>query len=247
MALSILYLSFNVFYGVDSDMADAQLRKNAAKVLFLAVFVAAGLVAMRINFSAVLGAENQYFNLFQFFAPAAGGFLGGLAGAAAVLAMQVVDFLFVGKEFTLLNVARLFTLAAAAWYFASPANRKRAALIPALAMLLFVLHPVGREAWYYAVLFWSIPILGNLLARSLGATFTAHSLGSIIWLYTLPTTPAFWTALIPIVVFERMLFAGGIAVSFVFLNALFSRVRVPSFVRVDCSLPFVRKAGAWTR
>lgn len=231
-------------------MAETQLRKNAVKILFLMVFVIAGLIAMRVNFSKALGAENQYFTLFQFFAPTAGGFLGGLFGAGVVLVTQIASILFFGGQFTVLNVARLFTLVAAAWYFGSSVKQKRAAAIPALAILLFLLHPVGREAWYYAVMFWSIPILAkffyadHVLAKSLGATFTAHAVGGIIWLYTIPTTPAFWTALIPIVVFERLLFAGGIAVSFVFLNALFSRVQVPSFIHVDKRLPLVRKAAA---
>ncbi|MEM4255127.1 MAG: hypothetical protein QXR53_02240 [Candidatus Norongarragalinales archaeon] len=225
-----------------------KLKENASKLLFLGVFAVAGLIAMRINFSQALGAPNQFFTLFQFFAPIAGGFLGTALGAAVVLITQFADFVFVGKEATLLNVARLFTLSAAAWYFGTNSKQKWAAAIPAIAIVLFVLHPVGAQAWYFAVMFWSVPILAkffyadNLLAKSLGATLTAHAVGGVLWLYALPTTPAFWTGLIPIVVYERLLFAVGIAASFVALNALFSRVRVPSFVRVDETMPLVVKA-----
>jgi len=227
---------------------DFKLKENASKILFLALFAIAGLVAMRINFSQALGASNQFFTLFQFFAPVAGGFLGSALGAAAVLIAQFVDFVFVGKEASLLNVARLFTLVAAAWYFGTNAKQKWAAAIPAAAIVLFVLHPIGAQAWYYAVMFWSIPILAkffyadNLLAKSLGSTLTAHAVGGVLWLYTLPTTPAFWTGLIPIVVYERFVYAVGIAISFVALNALFSRVRVPSFVHVDETMPLVARA-----
>ena len=36
--------------------------------------------------------------------------------------------------------------------------------------------------------------------------------------------PAFWLALIPVVAFERFMFASGISISYVALNALFARV-----------------------
>ncbi len=234
-------------------MVEFKLKENASKILFFALFLVAGLIAMRINFSQLLGAPNQFFTLFQFFAPIAGGFLGSTLGAIMVLVTQSVDFVLVGKQATLLNVARLFTLVAAAWYFGTSGKQKWAAAIPALAILLFAIHPVGTQVWYFAVMFWSIPILAkffyseNLLAKSLGATLTAHAVGGVLWLYTLPTTPEFWVGLIPVVAYERLLFAGGIALSFVGLNALFSRVRVPSFVRVDETLPLVAGQAKQTK
>lgn len=225
-----------------------KLKENASKLLFLGLFAIAGLIAMRINFSQLLGAPNQFFTLFQFFAPVAGGFLGSALGAAMVLITQSADFVFAGKEASLLNVARLFTLVAAAWYFGTNAKQKWAAIVPLAAIALFVLHPVGGQVWFFAVMFWSIPVLAkffyaeNLLAKSLGSTLTAHAVGGVLWIYTLPTTPEFWVGLIPIVAYERLLFAVGIAVSFVALNAAFSRVRMPSFVHVDATMPFAVKA-----
>ena len=194
----------------------------------------------------MIGAENQFFTLFQFFAPVAGGFLGSIAGAVVVLASQAVDFILVGKELSFLNIARLSTLVVAAWYFGTNAKQKYAAIIPFAAIVLFVIHPVGMQAWYYAVMFWSIPILAkffyseNLFAKSLGATMTAHAVGGVLWLYALPSTPEFWAGLIPIVVYERFLFASGIAVSFIAVNALFSRVKMPNFVKVDYNAPLAK-------
>lgn len=229
------------------DLKGSKLKENAIKLLFLGVFVVAGLIALRVNFSQALGAPNQFFTFFQFFAPVAGGFLGSVLGAVIVLAIQAIDFLFTGKAFTLLNAARLFTLVAAAWYFGTSGKQKYAVIVPALAILLFIMHPVGQQVWFFPLLFWTIPIIAkfffteNLFAKSLGATLTAHAVGGVLWIYTLPTTPQYWTALVPIVAYERLLYAGGIAVSFVLLNALFSRVRVPSFVRVNEKLPLAAK------
>jgi len=218
------------------------------KTAFIVVFVVAGLLASRINFSAVLGAPNQSFTLFQFFAPSAGGLLSGVLGFAVVLAASLVDFVFAGKEATLLNLVRLLPLAFAALYFATASKRRGSKslgvlAVPLAAIALFLLHPVGQQAWLFAALFWSVPVLArlfapeNLLAKSLGATFTAHAVGSVAWLYLVPTTPSFWLALIPVVVYERGLFAAGTAVSYVAANALFSRLSAPAWLRIDRRLP----------
>ena len=227
------------------------LDKNLRVLSVLSVFVAVGLLASRINFSSVLGVANQSFTLFQFFAPAAGGFLGGVLGAAAVLATSLIDFVITGKQASLLNIARLLPLAFAAIYFGSTGKSSRSksiALVPLAAIVLFVLHPIGGQAWPYAVAFWSIPILFKLfaresiLAKSLGATLTAHSVGSVVWLYLVPTTPGFWLALFPVTAFERLLFAAGTAASYVVLNALFSRLPLAGLVKVERKLPFVLQA-----
>jgi hypothetical protein len=61
----------------------------------------------------------------------------------------------------------------------------------------------------------------NLVVRSFGAAFSAHAVGSILFLYTIPTAPALWMMLIPIVAIERSLFALGISASYVvFTNIL---------------------------
>ncbi len=225
--------------------------KNA---VFVALFLAAGVVAARINFSQLLGSPNQFFTLFQFFAPIAGAFLGSVVGPAVVLATQAVDFLFFGKEATLLNVGRVLPLAFAAWYFAGGANARKVAgvpltaLVPFAAIVLFLLHPVGGQAWFFPAVFWTIPVAvalfagGNLLARSLGATLTAHAVGGVVWIYSLPTTPAFWAGLVPIVAYERLLFAAGIAVSYVAFNAVLSRLPVSGIVKVNRQLPFAAAA-----
>ena len=163
-------------------------------LLFLLIFSILVFVGDRINFSKLVGAENQFFTLFQFFGP---------------IAKDKISF-----------------------------------LVPVLAIILFITHPVGRQVWFFA-LFWTIPIIIKLLPkkygdgvllRSLGATFTAHAVGGAMWNYIVPMTPQAWIALIPIVIYERLLFAGGIAISFVALNTLLDKLDIKTkaeYVNVD--------------
>ena len=245
-------------------------------LLFLLIFSVLVFVGDRINFSKLVGAENQFFTLFQFFGPVAGAFLGPVVGVLSVLIAEVSSYLILGKTFTLINVLRLLPMLFAAWYFGTKKD-KISFLIPAAAIVLFIAHPVGRQVWFFS-LFWTIPIIikilpkkysekllkifinvilitlaviinivypqfrtiGYLLAflfvilvfniyskvsvKSLGATFTAHSVGGAMWNYIFPMTKAAWIALIPVVIYERLLFAGGIAISFVLLNTLLDKL-----------------------
>ncbi len=203
------------------------------QIFFILLFSILVLVGSQINFSAVLGTENQFFTLFQFFGPTAGAFLGPIVGAGSVLLAELINFVFVGKEFSIINVIRLTPMLFAAAYFGMGIkNRKVVAAVPLLAMLAFWLHPVGQEAWFYA-LYWLIPIAAtlkpNLVGKSLGATFTAHAIGSVAFLYAVPTTAALWIGLIPIVALERGLFSLGIAVSYIALNTVMAKLNLPVF------------------
>src|SRR3989344_36007 len=87
------------------------------RIIFLLLFVIMVFIGNRINFSALIGAENQFFTLFQFFGPIAGSFLGPFFGIISVLGAELVDFLLAGKIFTLVNVIRLTPMLFAAYYF----------------------------------------------------------------------------------------------------------------------------------
>ena len=200
-------------------------------IIFLLLFSVLSLIGMNINFSKLVGAENQFFTLFQFFGPIAGSFLGPIAGALSVLIAEITDFLFVGKELSLINILRLTPMLFAAYYFGSK-KKSLSVVVPLIAIALFVLHPVGRQVWFFS-LFWTIPIIAKILpekysnsvvSKSLGATFTAHSVGGAFWVWTVPMTTGQWIALIPVVIYERALFASGIAVSYIAFNALLDKV-----------------------
>ncbi|NYZ76780.1 hypothetical protein H0O02_00500 [Candidatus Micrarchaeota archaeon] len=213
-------------------------------IVFLLLFTALALVGMQFNFSKVIGMDNQTFTFFQFFGPIAGGFLGAF-GIVAVLFAQLINFVISGKETTLVNILRLTPMLFAAYYFSK--NRqtgfsdKLSIAIPLAAMLIFWTNPAGLGAWYYA-LFWTIPIIAKflpdmLVLRSLGATFTAHAIGSSIWVLTVPMTAAQWAMLVPVTATERLLFAAGIAVSYVvftnILNMADKAWDITKFVNID--------------
>ena len=73
-------------------------------LLFLIIFSVLVFVGDRINFSKLVGAENQFFTLFQFFGPIAGSFLGPIVGVFSVLIAEASSYLLLGKAFTLINV-----------------------------------------------------------------------------------------------------------------------------------------------
>ncbi|MBW2977191.1 hypothetical protein KY347_07150 [Candidatus Woesearchaeota archaeon] len=200
------------------------------RLVFVALFVVFAFFAQRINFSPLIGADNQNFTLFQFFGPIAGAFLGSIFGVIAVLFAEAVNFFVVGKEATWINIFRLAPMLFAVYYFGSK-KRNLNIIAPSAAIILFVLHPVGRQAWVYS-LFWTVPIIARLLPskyaysvplRSLGATLTAHSVGSALFIWSIPTDPGMWITLIPITAFERLMFALGIGISYVGFNAVLDK------------------------
>lgn len=227
---------------------DLQKIFTKKRLIFLAIFTVLVLVGKNINFAPLMGAENQFFTLFQFFGPISGAFLGSIFGVIAVLVAQLIDFFVVGKEATLINVLRLTPMLFAAYYFGSK-KKNLSIVVPLIAIALFVLHPVGRQVWFYS-LFWTIPIIAKVLPkkysnsiipRSLGATFTAHAVGGALWIWTIPMTSAQWVALIPIVIYERLLFAAGIAVSYVAFNALLDKVLVKFNIKVPSDILRINK------
>jgi len=204
------------------------------QLLFLIIFIILGLIFLVIPFTNIVG-SNQKFSLFDFFAPATGLFIGSIWGAVSVVFVKVISFLFSGQPLDTSTIIRFFPLALAALYFGARKYQKLVAVIPLLCMVLFILHPEGRGAWFYS-LYWLIPVAAvfikrSLIFNSLGATFTAHAVGSVAFLYAFNLPTETWIALIPIVFLERMLFTGGIAVSYLVMNSLLNwmanKLRLP--------------------
>ncbi|MCD4739807.1 hypothetical protein K8R43_01295 [archaeon] len=209
--------------------------ENKKKILFLTAFTALALICYQINFSSLLGTENQSFTLFQFIGPIGAGIFSPVFGAISVITVELINAVSKGS-IDLFGIARMFPMVFAAIYFGTKTKHKAIALVPLASMLLFWAHPIGAQAWAYP-LYWLIPIAtlwkkDNLLLRSLGTTFTAHAVGSVAFLYAFSTVPALWWGLIPIVFIERMLFALGISISFVAANTIVSHLGLP-FMNVD--------------
>ena len=216
------------------------------RILFVVLFALIVLIGYQLNFSSVLGIQNQSFTFFQFFGPISGSFLGPFIGGIAVIIAAVGNFIMSGQV-TAFSVARIFTMFFAAYYFGSKWIKKDKLdksnwiiLVPLVCMFLYMIHPIGNQTWFYS-LYWIIPIVAKLLPerlilRSLGATFTAHAVGSVAYLYLIPSTPALWVMLIPIVAFERGIFTLGIAGTYLVFNTVLSKLEniVPfEIVNVD--------------
>lgn len=181
-------------------------------LIFIAVFTVFGLIALQVPFTTVLGSGSK-FTLYDFLAPSTGAFIGTFPGIVSVFFMQIINILIHGGKIAdLSGFIRLIPILFAVFYFAK--KRTINIFIPALAIIIFNLHPIGRSAWQYSM-FWLIPIAAhffrkNLFVRSLGATFTAHAVGGALWVWAFGLSKTVWLALIPQTAMERVLMASGI-------------------------------------
>ncbi|MFC1687334.1 hypothetical protein ACFL0L_02050 [Patescibacteria group bacterium] len=199
----------------------------------LALFLL-GFIALQIPFSVLIGGQDQHFSLFDFIAPALGGFIGSITGVFSVIGVKALHALFHNDTFDTLTIIRLFPLAFGALYFGLKRHKHFMALVPFAAIILFTIHPEGRSAWFYS-LFWLIPIVSlfvkkSLFFNSLGSTFTAHAVGSVAFLYAFNLPSEVWIALIPIVFIERMLFTSGIAIFYLTFNTALSYISKLKYV-----------------
>lgn len=195
------------------------------KALFLGLFSLVGFVALQIPFTKLVG-SNVSFTLFDFFGPIAGAFLGPVLGVLSVFIVEVVNMVVKQAPLTTGSLIRLFPMLFAVYYFGTFANKKnqdkRILAVPLLAIILFLIHPIGQTVWYYP-LFWTIPLFAylkrdHLLIRSLGSTFTAHAVGGAAWIWAFNLKASVWQSLIPIVIQERLLFTLGIAASYIVMK-----------------------------
>ena len=200
------------------------------KAVTISLFVLIGLLTLQVPLAKIYGTDGK-FSLFDAFAPTAGAFLGTVPGVISVLAMRLVDYAVHGTSIDRGMVLRLFPVAFGAIYFA---NKKKHEyfniIIPVISIVAFNLNPVGREVWYFSM-YWLIPIAMHFVkdrfvfARSLGATFTQHSIGGALWVWFLHLPPQAWIALIPIVAIERFAIAVGMTASYLLFNNLLSALK----------------------
>ena len=202
-----------------------------SKLFFALFFVVLGFVALQIPVNTLAGSRVK-FTLFDLFAPASGVFLGSGLGIVSVIAMQAVNIAthgFSGLDHSsflkLVATLRFLPTVVGVWFFAK--REGKLLIIPALAILAFNLHPIGRTVWFYS-LFWTIPFLvwpfrGKfLLARSLGSTMTAHAVGGAVWIWAFNLPANVWVSLIPVVILERAIFTLGISASYILMTNVLS-------------------------
>lgn len=199
--------------------------------VFFAIIVK---VSGLFKISFILGSHFAWFSGVSIIAPLAGAFA-GISGSFATFVIRVsLGFFLYGfssLSFLSLGVPGL----CASLYWASSSKMIRVVL-PALCMVLFWLHPVGGQVFVYA-LYWFIPIIlyfvryKLIFLEALGSTFVAHAVGSVIWLYTVPMSPANWISLMPIVVIERMFFASGMAIVYTVLSWIFHKITQAEYLK----------------
>jgi len=207
------------------------MEKKIKLGIFLLLFAVLSLVFYNINLTYVVGADEQSFTLFQFIGPVSAAFVNPILAIVMILGVEVVQKVLINDfTFSVFSVARFLPMLAAAYYFGVVKKDKRFGIvIPVLGMLLFWMHPIGAQAWGYALL-WLIPIVATFFAakhlflRSLGATFQAHVVGSVAFLYTIGMPAEAWWALIPIVLVERGMFAAGISITYITFSSVLEYV-----------------------
>ncbi|MDW8033770.1 MAG: hypothetical protein RMI79_02285 [Nitrososphaerota archaeon] len=203
------------------------------KVLFTVFFMALFMVLTKIKFWPIFGTESS-FSFGAIFGPVIPRFLNVYWGASAIMLSRILGFA-IGyyKMGDISNLAKFLAswltfvpIIASGIYFAKVfKGDKRLIVIPLLSILMFLLHPIGREVWYYS-LFWTLPIIIAFLkpridslirnhvvqvyVYSVGSSFTDHAIGSILYLY-LSNIPSWaWIQAIPFTPVERAIFAAGI-------------------------------------
>jgi hypothetical protein len=192
------------------------------KKLIQALLVGAmGYVFQHISLWFMMGSSYLYFSGISLFGSLVGIYasllgLNILCGFSAMRWFLLQGFI---SPATCLSVYHIPTqLAALYWYALRTSKRVRVlfALIPLSCIVLFGLHSEGRQAMAYT-LYWFIPALTLIIPHNsrwlhaLGSTFTAHAVGSVIWIWTHSSmAAALWLGLIPVVACERILFATGI-------------------------------------
>jgi hypothetical protein len=164
--------------------------------------------------SFVVGSQAIFFSASNLSMPLVG-FFGGI-GSATLLWAFLLAYRYAVGVFSLSTFAFFIPGYCAALYLATTSRIIRCG-IPLVAAALFLMHPVGFQAALYSS-YWLIPLciglfsVRSFFAQALGATFTAHAVGSVIWLYTVPMASEAWLGLIPVVALERFTFAAGMVV-----------------------------------
>lgn len=198
--------------------------KNSLKV---ASYASLAKVSGLLKVSFLVGSQMIWFSASNSVLPLAGAFGGVMGSGLVFLTRQLLHLIFfktVSLSFLAFCIPGLF----ASLYWSTRHYTIRL-LLPIACMALFMAHPVGAQAFVYS-LYWLIPVVlyfvpqRSLFLQALGSTFTAHAVGSVIWLYTVPMTASMWIALMPIVLCERLLFALGMVIAHRLISFVFGKI-----------------------
>lgn len=163
--------------------------------------------------SPIVGGSFKFFSLSDVAMPLSGTL--GLLFAAFVMCMRLgTKMVFAGVPFLNAGFYLPGLCAAGCW---TELKKLFQVFVPLVAMVLFIMHPIGFYAAPYTF-YWLIPVgvywldSDSLFLRSLASTFVAHAVGSVIWLYMFNLPVQTWWSLIPVVAVERLFFASAMTV-----------------------------------
>ena len=183
-----------------------------AVIQFMSIFAAYFVVRLFV-FSSVIGSHTACFSASNIVMPVVSTGIDGFIGLLITLVLHSIYFVTTQHvASSLLLICHIPQLFASGMMLVH--NSVAKAFFFLCAIFLFIVHPVGSVAWIYPCL-WLIPMVsllwaGTKIERALTATFAAHVVGSLIYLYAIPMTAAQWVGLVPVVLVERGVFALGI-------------------------------------
>lgn len=201
----------------------AQVRMNPALSAFSVQMVAKLTAFAKCSF--IVGSKMAFFAPGAVLLPLAGAF-GGISGSLSMFGMGLImRCLFFGSmplAFLAYHLPGFF----ASLYWAN--NSKIMRSIPAILCIgLFLVHPIGAQYLWYS-LFWLIPVMASfysgLFFTALGSSFTAHAVGTVVWLYAGQLTPADFALLVPVVIIERLMIAVAMVMAYKLVVAMHSKV-----------------------
>lgn len=186
-----------------------------ARGLIKGVGVIFGLMLLhRVQVFAGVGSTKFIFSGINMVAPLLQALLGGFGGCLMLLLGPISKLFGWGLRLPCATVTMGLATQASilVWHLRGSfwGERLMNLVVPAAALLFFLLHPAtGIGAWYS--IFWLIPIglhycSDSLLKTAFQATFVAHAVGSCLWLLVIPMQPAAWILLMPQVCVERVVY-----------------------------------------
>lgn len=207
------------------------MKKYFVKFLVLVSFLLLFLFSALLKISFGLGSYKFFFTGINFILPLLGSFF------SIFSSMLIIPIFFIFKKITLdgaLTLGIPTLVATLNWSNFFNLNNNKIikkeffsfllnVILPLLAIILFIVHPVGKDAYLYSF-YWFIPVIiyfvqklknnNSIFLIALASTFLAHAVGSIIWLYSINMSSLQWLSLIPIVAVERLIFACGMSVNY---------------------------------
>lgn len=208
-------------------MLNTKMNKIYQKIFIIGLFILLEFILLNFDVIKIVGVDNAAFPAAAAFAPAVAGIIGPIAFWIIVLTnttFALVSGNLFGKAFLVILVYMGIPLAFASLYFGG--KSRRIILVPLICMLLFWLHPIGFQVWYFAML-WLIPIVIRFIPEirgispvlnGIGTAFVDHAVGSILYLYAIDIPAIAWQSVFLQAIFERITFGLGIAISYFVLK-----------------------------